>query len=177
MIIRKIIGYFILQSGGVLPHYSFGYTWKLPKAIRQVGAKMYLKSCGKNLDIGKKAHISSNLSIGNNSGIGDYSYLQGDIVIGDHVMMAPEVAIIATNHNYQRLDIPMGAQGSTEKQIVIGNDVWLGYRCIICAGVHIGSGSIIAAGAVVTKDVPEYSIVGGIPARVIKSRKGNIEEN
>lgn len=68
MIIRKIIGYFILQLGG-LPHYSFGYTWKLPKAIRQAGAKMYLKSCGKNLDIGKKAHISSSLSIGNNSGI------------------------------------------------------------------------------------------------------------
>lgn len=177
MIIRKMIGYLILQIGGGLPHYSFGYTWKLPKTIRYAGTKLYLKNCGKNNDIGKKAHISSSVSIGNNSGIGDHSYLQGDIVIGDHVMMAPEVAIIATNHNYQRIDIPMGAQGSSEKQIVIGNDVWLGYRCIICAGVHIGNGSIIAAGAVVTKDVPEYSIVGGIPAKIIKSRKVNIEEN
>ncbi len=86
-------------------------------------------------------------------------------------MMAPEVAIIATNHNYDRIDIPMNQQGEINKTIEIGDDCWLGYRSIICAGVKIGKGSIVAAGAVVTKDVPPYSIVGGIPAKVIKTRK------
>ena len=86
-------------------------------------------------------------------------------------MMAPEVAIIATNHNYDRIDIPMNQQGHSDKPITIGDDCWIGYRAVICAGVNIGRGSIIAAGAVVTRDVPDFTIVAGVPARVIKSRK------
>lgn len=66
----------------------------------------------------------------------------------------------------------MGAQGMTEKRkVTIGNDVWIGQRVMIMPGVTIGDGCIIAAGAVVTKDIPPYSIAGGVPARVLKSRK------
>ena len=171
MLIKKILGALLLAIGGLLPHYSLGYTWRIPKAIRGLGARLYFEHCGKNVDIGKKAKVTSKLHLGDNSGIGDGCYIQGKVIIGSNVMMGPEVAIIATNHKHDRVDIPMNQQGQEDKQIEICDDCWLGYRSIICAGVKIGIGSIVAAGAVVTKDVPEYSIVAGVPAKVIKSRR------
>lgn len=171
MLIKKVLGTILLGIGGLLPHYSMGYTWRIPKVIRGLGAKLLFEHCGKNVDVGKKAKVTSKLSIGDNSGIGDRCHIQGSVVVGKDVMMAPEVAVIATNHKHDRVDIPMNQQGQEEKAIEIGDDCWLGYRSIICAGVKIGKGSIVAAGAVVTKDVPEYSVVAGVPARVIKSRK------
>lgn len=171
MLVKKVLGALFLSFGGILPHYTGGYTWKIPKAIKQIGAMLVFEHCGKNVDIGKNAKLSSKLSIGDRSGIDDRCYIQGRVIMGNDIMMAPEVAIIATNHNYNRIDIPMNQQGHIEKTITIGNDCWIGYRAIICAGVNIGDGCIIAAGSVVTKDVPPYSIVAGVPARVIKSRK------
>lgn len=156
--------------GGVLPHYTFGYTWKIPKAIRQLGVKLYFERCGKNVDIGRKVKLSSKVSIGDNSGIGDRCRLQGEVHIGNDVMMAPEVALIAINHVTDRKDIPMNRQGEVAKSINIGNDVWLGFRSIILSGVTIGDGAVIGAGAVVTKDVPSYTIVGGVPAKPIRTR-------
>ena len=169
--VKKIIGFFLISIGGLLPHYTIGYTWKLPKAIKGIGAHLLFYKCGKNIDIGRRVKLSSRIEIGNNSGIGDGCYIQGRVIMGDDIMMAPEVAIIATNHRYDKTDIPMNQQGKVDATVIIGNDVWLGYRSIICAGVKIGSGAIIAAGAVVTNDVPEYSVVAGVPARVIKKRK------
>ena len=96
----------------------------------------------------------------------------GDITIGENVMMGPEVVIYQQNHRYDNLDIPMGEQGYTPMEsVIIGNDVWIGRRVMIMPGVHIGDGAIIGAGAVVTKDVAPYSIVGGVPAKVIGCRK------
>lgn len=87
-------------------------------------------------------------------------------------MMAPECVILTRNHAFDRTDIPMGEQGvQQEKPVIIGNDVWLGQRVIILPGVHIGNGVIVGAGAVVTKDVPDYAVVAGNPARIIKYRK------
>ena len=86
-------------------------------------------------------------------------------------MMGPEVIIYTSGHKFDRTDIPMIDQGFTETEpVVIGNDVWIGRRVIIMLGVNIGDGCILGAGAVVTKDVPAYSVVGGVPARIIKSR-------
>ena len=132
---------------------------------------MYFDKCGKNVDIGRKVKLSPHISLGDYSGIGDEAYIQGNVTIGDNVMMAPRVAIIATNHEFGRKDIPMNKQGSKESTIVIGNDVWIGFGAIILAGVNIGHGSIIAAGAVVTKDIEPYGIVGGVPAKRIRDRK------
>lgn len=90
-------------------------------------------------------------------------------------MMGPQVFIYTQNHNHDRTDIPMIAQGyEEEKPVVIGDDVWIGSRVTILPGVHIGEGAIIGASSVVTKDVPAYSIVGGNPAKVIKSRKTDL---
>ena len=79
--------------------------------------------------------------------------------------------IFSENHNFDKLDVPIKNQGVTKLKTVIGNDVWIGANVSIMAGVNIGDGCVIAAGAVVTKDIPAHSIVGGVPAKVIKNRK------
>jgi len=117
--------------------------------------------------------IGQGVKIGDRSNIGAYCYLgaSGGITIGQDVLMGPRVSLFAENHNHDRTDIPMRAQGCTRQAIAIGDDCWLGSGSIILAGVHIGRGSIIAAGAIVTQNIPPYSIVGGNPARVIRSRR------
>ncbi len=81
-----------------------------------------------------------------------------------------QVVVITRNHGHDRTDIPMTRQGYNNAPIVIEDDVWIGFRAVVLAGVTIGRGSIVGSGAVVTKDVAPYSVVGGVPARVIKSR-------
>ena len=86
-------------------------------------------------------------------------------------MMGPRVSLFAENHNFERTDLTMREQGVTRQEIVVEDDCWLASGSIILAGVTVGRGSIIAAGAVVTKDVPPYSIVGGNPGKIIRLRK------
>jgi len=113
------------------------------------------------------------LKVGNNSSIGPYSYIgcSGYIEIGDNVMMSPRVSIYSENHNFSETDRPMIEQGVTRSFVIIEDDCWIAANAVILAGVTVGKGSVIAAGSIVTKDVPPYSIVGGNPARIIKSRK------
>ena len=113
------------------------------------------------------------LRVGNNSAIGAYSFLgaQGGITIGDDVIMGPRVSFHAENHRYEDPDTPIRLQGETRQGIVVENDCWIGAGAIILDGVRIGSGAIVAAGSVVTKDVPAFAIVAGSPARIIKQRK------
>lgn len=87
-------------------------------------------------------------------------------------MIGPYCFIYTSNHCTKRTDIPMFRQGdSVPRPVIISDDVWIGARVTILPGVHIGKGAIIGAGAVVTKDVPEYAVVGGNPAKIIKYRK------
>lgn len=94
----------------------------------------------------------------------------GRIVIGNYVHTGANVMFFAFNHESTRLDVPTILQNYDDGDIIIEDDVWIGAGSIILPGVNIGKGSIIAAGSVVNKDVPPYSITGGIPAKVIKSR-------
>ena len=111
------------------------------------------------------------LTIGDNSGVGVNCEIYGPVTIGKNVMMGPEVIIYTHDHNFSRTDIPIMEQGNSPVEPVeIGGDCRLGRRVIIMPGVKIGRGCVIAAGAVVTKDIPDYSVAGGVPARVIKSR-------
>lgn len=110
--------------------------------------------------------------IGDNSNIGAFAYVgaAGGIRIGKNVMMGPRVSLLAEQHNIESPDVPMKQQGTTRKGIVIEDNVWLGANCCVLDGVTIGEGAVVAAGAIVTKDVPARAIVGGVPARVIRMR-------
>lgn len=140
-------------------------------ALRRLCGKLMLENCGKNVNIESSATFSSKVTLGDYSGIGINAKIYGTCHIGRYVMMGTDVTIITRNHRFDRTDIPMMEQGfEEERPVYIGNDVWIGDRALILPGVHIGDGSIIAAGAVVTKDVPPYSIVAGVPARKIRDR-------
>ena len=163
-IIYNLIGKHMPLSNG---HFNFG-----SKKVRAFCGKLILRECGTNVNIEKGAHFSSEVSLGNNSGIGINCEIAPQVTIGNDVMMGPECMIYTSNHGMERTDIPMWQQKSTETEpVVIGNDVWIGARVIILPGVHIGDGCVIGAGSVVTKDVEEYSIVAGNPAKLIRKRK------
>jgi maltose O-acetyltransferase len=151
--------------------------WARP--LRRCVTKSLFKHVGRNINIEKGAYFGDGLQIeiGDNSGIGLNCRVCGPVKIGDNVMMGPEVIILTVSHKYERLDIPMLKQGHNEPELVtIGDDVWIGTRAVILPGISVGKGAIIGASAVVTKDVPEYSVVCGNPAKVIKSRKDNSDK-
>ena len=141
------------------------------KKCRVFWAKKIVSECSKDVNIEQKAVFDPQVKIGDRSGIGINCEVYGPVTIGKDVMMGPEVVIYTSGHKHDRTDIPMMMQGFTEPQPVsIGDDCWIGRRAIIMPGVKIGTGCIIGAGAVVTKDVPDYSIAGGVPAKVLKNR-------
>jgi len=145
--------------------------WARP--IRRRVCRPLFKSCGRGVNIEKGAWFGdgSQLEIGDHSGLGVNCQVTGPVRIGRDVMMGPDVIILTRNHRFDRTDIPMWRQGWTDpRPVVIEDDVWIGTRAIILPGVRVGRGSIVGAGAIVTRDVPAYAIVGGNPARVIRSR-------
>jgi acetyltransferase-like isoleucine patch superfamily enzyme len=115
------------------------------------------------------------IRIGCDGLIGEYSVIrgQGGVTIGDRVYTSPMTQIIAVNHVFNDPNRPFIDQGITAEGIVIEDDVWIGSAAVITDGVRIGKGSIVAAGAVVTHDVPPHTVVAGIPARVVKQIDGN----
>jgi maltose O-acetyltransferase len=146
----------------------------LTKPLRGMLCRFMFKKCGKNINVERGAWFGYNIEIGDNSGIGVNAELntKGGIFIGNNVMMGPDVVIITQNHVHNDLTKPMLEQGFKLAPVIIEDDVWIGIRVIILAGVRIGRSSIIGAGAVVTKDIPPFSIAGGNPAKVIKKREG-----
>jgi acetyltransferase-like isoleucine patch superfamily enzyme len=110
------------------------------------------------------------IKIGRDSLVGEYTVIrgQGGVTIGDRVYTSPFTQIIAVNHVFDDPEVPFVDQGITAEGIHIEDDVWLGANAVITDGVRIGKGSVVAAGAVVTKDVPPHTVVAGVPARPIK---------
>jgi acetyltransferase-like isoleucine patch superfamily enzyme len=95
---------------------------------------------------------------------------EGGIDIGNDVRIAASSVIVSSNHLYRDRETPIWKQGMSAKGVIIGNDVWIGANCTILDGVKVGDGAIIAAGAVVNRNVEGYTVVGGVPAKFIKSR-------
>lgn len=160
------------------------YTHVISKIPYSIGNKLKLPLI-KNMvhHLGLNSTISTNVKmlnpkqiyIGNRVGIARDAVLdgRGKLKIGDDTMVGFESVILTSTHNSNRIDIPTNKQGMFFAPVAIGNNVWIGTRAIIMPGVTIGDGAIIGANAVVTKDVDNYTVVGGVPARFIKKRDEN----
>lgn len=118
------------------------------------------------------SNLGEGLLIGNGSGLGHYNFInaQGGIHIGENVIVGPFVKFLAENHVFSDLTLPIKLQGVTRKGITIKDNVWIGASSTILDGVTIESGAVVAAGALVNRDVPANTVVAGVPARVIKLR-------
>lgn len=119
------------------------------------------------------------INIGNNCSINSFCHFSGNggIEIGDNVRIATQCVLVSANHNFARTDVPIIAQGETRQKIVIEDDCWLGAGVKVLAGVTIGKGSVIGAGSVINRDVPPFSVVVGVPGKVIKNRLNEASEN
>lgn len=132
-------------------------------------------SIGKNTSIectGTLKSLGKGLRVGNNVGLGTHGFLgcAGGIEIGDDTILGNYVSMHSENHNYADTRVPIRLQGVNRKGIIIGKDCWIGAKVIILDGTRINDGCIVAAGAVVRGEFPPYSIIGGVPAKMIKSR-------
>jgi maltose O-acetyltransferase len=172
-----------LQQTAHLLAYYFGARWLPPstspggpvwRAIRRAITKPLFAECGQETNVEHGAYFGSGslIRIGNRSGIGIQSRLLGPVRIGNDVMMGPNVTILTQNHVIDDVTCPMLEQGFTAaREVQIEDDVWIGMNSIVLPGVRIGKGSVIGAGAVVTRDVPAYSVAVGNPARVVRDRR------
>lgn len=106
--------------------------------------------------------------IGNHTRIGLHNTVIGPVAIGNHVNLAQGITVTALNHNFENPDKRIDEQGVSTNPVTIGDDIWIGANAVILPGVSIGNHSVVAAGAVVTKDVPPHSLVAGVPAKIIK---------
>ncbi|GGK77510.1 glycosyltransferase [Amphritea balenae] len=140
---------------------------------RNIASYMFDKA-GDNINIERNAYFGSGkkVRIGDNSGIGVNCKLFGTVVLGNNIMMGQNVQFITTGHEFSDINVPMIKQGLTkEKSIVVSDDVWIGSNSIILPGVNVGKGVVIGAGSIVTKDIPDYVVVAGNPASIVKNRK------
>jgi acetyltransferase-like isoleucine patch superfamily enzyme len=108
------------------------------------------------------------VTIGDHTRIGIHNTIIGPVCIGSHVNLAQGITVTALNHNFEDASKRIDEQGISTKPVVIGDDVWIGANAVILPGVTVGSHCVVAAGAVVTKDVPDHTLVGGVPAKIIK---------
>lgn len=152
-----------------------------------LGSGVRLDAVGGDISLGEHVTVDSNASlkvsgvyrnlgtgiaVGARTSIGMSNVLQGQggIRIGSDVLLGPNVVIMSENHKFERRDLPIREQGETRQCVDIGDDVWVGSNVTILAGVKVGNGAIVAAGAVVNKDVAPFTIVGGVPAKQIGIR-------
>ena len=106
--------------------------------------------------------------IGNHTRVGLHNTIIGPVIIGDNVNLAQGITVTALNHNFSDKEKRIDEQGVSTNPVKIGDDIWIGANAVILPGVNIGNHSVIAAGAIVTKDVPPHSLVAGVPAKIIK---------
>ncbi len=179
--IKKVICLFIYYSvARYLPRSNSFF--RIGKRVRYILCKQIFKYCGNNVNVERLANFGSgrDIEIGDNSGLGIDCEVPSNLKVGKNVMMGPKCKIYANNHSFERIDIPMieqGFQSDKSIQTIIEDDVWIGGGVTMTPGRHIKRGSIIGACCLLCKDFPEYSIVGGNPSRLIRSRITNEDSN
>lgn len=147
-------------------------------SVKRLRGRYYsglLAHAGTNLRIAEEVIIynPAMVSVGDNCylGTGVQLYPWNErITLGNNVLLAAGVRMITRKHGFADVERPMSEQGYTNAPIIVEDDVWIGFQAVILPGVTIGRGSIVGAGAVVTKDVEPYSVVGGVPAHLIRTR-------
>lgn len=187
--IRAMLYRFILKMDGLAAiengvRLRFADHIRLGKGV-YLDQGTYLHACPNGIELGDGAIVMhgavlhvynfrdmphSGIKIGRESLVGEYTVIrgQGGVTIGDRVYTSPFTQIIAVNHIFDDPNRPFVEQGITAQGIVIEDDVWIGASAIITDGVRVGKGAVVAAGAVVTADVAPYTVVAGVPARVIR---------
>ncbi|MCU0347609.1 MAG: acyltransferase [Saprospiraceae bacterium] len=164
-----------------LPNIRFGRLVQLEEHVYVSALGQRPISFGNNVRIGAFSRIitsttlnelGSHIRIGNNVGIGEFAYLggAGGLDIGDDCIIGQYFSCHPENHVFDDPDQPIRLQGTTRQGIRIGNNCWIGAKVTILDGVRIGNGCVVAAGAVVTRSMPANSVIGGVPAKVLKSR-------
>lgn len=180
-LIIRMDGWVAIENGVRI---RFGNYLKLGPGT-YIDQGVYLHATPNGIDIGANSMVMhgavlhvynfrdmphSGISIGKDCLLGEFSIIrgQGGVHIGDRVYTSPYTQIIAVNHVFDNPNEPFVDQGITAEGIFIEDDVWLGAGSIVTDGVTIGKGSVVAAGAVVTQDVKPGTIVGGVPAKVLR---------
>ena len=152
-----------------LPRYMF-FNFLKTLLLRLVGAKIGKRVCyypGVWINTGRKLKVGNDVVFAK----GVIVTTDGSVEIGDNVLIGYNTQILSANHEIPPLGEPFPDSGKDYRKVIIEKNVWIGGGCIICPGVHIYEGALIAAGAVVTHDVPANSMVGGVPARIIKETR------
>lgn len=160
----------------VLNSAYYSFILFLPDALSPIRVRYYnARGCKihKRVSIASNVRIKGTVEMGEGSSIAQNCSVSGEsagVFIGKNVMIAPNVVIVAFNHGYEDVSVPMVLQPYSEAPIFIEDDVWISSNCTIAKGVRIGKGSIIGANSLVNKDVPPFSIMGGVPAKLLRSR-------
>ena len=170
------------EIGVQLRYFAYRPLFKKTKGKFRIDSGVTISGF-ENIEIGEFAHIQRNshifavdaqLRLGYKFFLGINSQLYAvreDILIGDYCMIAPNCVLVSDNHRFDNISLPIMEQGFDKGKIVLENDIWIGSNVVILKGVKIEEGSVVAAGSVVNKDIESYSVVGGVPIRLIKKRE------
>jgi acetyltransferase-like isoleucine patch superfamily enzyme len=145
------------------------FLWYARNTLQNILSARFRISCTSDVKI--FSDISKDIVVGKYCYIGSGALIAAGVEVGNYTMIATDVSILGADHIFNKVGVPVVHSGRPAfKKTCIGEDVWIGHRSIIISGVTIGCGSIVAAGSVVTKDIPDCAIFGGVPARFIKWR-------
>jgi maltose O-acetyltransferase len=147
--------------------------WRIGYALRRKLVSIFAQECGQNVIIKQNAYLGSaiGLKLGDYAQIGANARIGPEVTIGRDVLMGPDVVLMTTAHAFEECDIPIRLQGALPiRPITVEDDVWIGTRVVVLPGVTIGKGAVIGANSLVTKNIPPYTIWGGVPARFIRNR-------
>ena len=179
--IKKLLDYLIMNQRDARPRWYIRLLAPLYQH-RGCGSKIYRSvrmdtPPYRRFSLGQKSVIESyscinnavgDVIIGDHTRIGLHNTIIGPVTIGSHVNLAQGITVTALNHNFEAPERRIDEQGVSTQQVTIGDDIWIGANAVVLPGVTVGNHCVIAAGAVVTKDVPPHSLVAGVPAKIIK---------
>lgn len=180
--VKRVLDWFIMNQRDARPRWYVRLLAPLYQH-RGRGAKIY-RSVRMDTPPYRKFHLGNHsviesfccinnavgdIVIGDYTRVGLHNTIIGPVAIGNHVNLAQGITVTALNHNFENQEQRIDQQGVSTKQVIIGNDCWIGANAVILPGVTIGEHSVVAAGAIVTKNVPAHSLVAGVPARIIKT--------